>query len=832
MHVFLCRITTHLRADIEVYVDPVNGKDSNPGTKSQPLKTIDKALSVLRSIPPGKTKALYLKGATYYLESTIELGPDDSGLTISKWGDDEVVLSGGRLYKVSWSEYMNKMRPVQRGLDAMADLQLEPGVSREGALFYGKLLTVEECSDACLHNPQCNGFTYYDESSHTYSFMCYLRVDGQWNPVTDSSGSSFSSQRVNIMVADLSDQSPSDFTSLFINNRRAVRARYPDSNPETTGLHTDPTGYVPSAVKWLPPSTKEPGKEIIITNPNRTGSGFPFFQIGVGGSVSVFTPPESYWGTAHPAGGGGATYRIPTGLQYPSNVSFVNRTWSKPTTGVVHALHCQHWGGWQFKLDGCNYDNQTLTWSYGGFQEARGCDAGVEWYVENIFEELDSPGEWFFDYDTHKLYLYPNSTLPAEVVGTHLNVIMSIKGSQSYPVQNIRINDITFAHSATTFLSDYEVPSGGDWTVHREAALVVEGVEGINISNCLFYSPGGNGLLLNNYVRGALIENNEFVWVGDNAIVAVGSTQLIDGTDGNQPRGTKVIRNLVHEVGVFGKQVCAYVQSLACETELTGNIFFNGARAGINFNDGFGGGNVVKNNLLFNFVRETLDHGNFNSWDRQPYMTTVKDGKTTSVNPAESFITQNLIVGNYHSVWPIDHDDGSCYYTDRNNVIVYGGFKNLAGHSKVTANNLYIYPDAPRNSVYSTDPHCASSYSGVRDPLDGSGWDDTWGDNVCVIGNPDVYRFTSCNLYDNAGIVPMTFNNVFYAPNATIFIGCIFRTLPSEFTLEQYQMYNGVPTVKFTLQEYQDMGYEIDSVVNELPSNDEIMKWARDKLQI
>ena len=73
---------------------------------------------------------------------------------------------------------------------------------------------------------------------------------------------------------------------------------------------------------------------------------------------------------------------------------------------------------------------------------------------------------------------------------------------------------------------------------------------------------------------------------------------------------------------------------------------------------------------------------------------------------------------------------------------------------------------------------------------------------MCVIGNPDVYCFTSCNLYDNAGIVPMTFNNVFYAPNATVFIGCIFRTLPSEeFTLEQCQMYNGMPTVKFTLQE-------------------------------
>ena len=808
---------THSEADNEVYVDPSIGKDSNPGTKSQPLKTISKALSILRGVSAEKSKILYLKGATYYLNSTIELTQVDSELTISQWGDNEVVLSGGKLYKTSWTEYKNELKPIQQGLDGMADLHLEPGTSQKEALFYGKLLSVEKCSSACLQNTQCNGFTYYDASSYTHPFMCYLRTDGQWNPVHDSSGSSFSSQRVYIMVADLSDQSPNDFTSLFINNRRAVRARYPDGNPETTGLHTNPTGYVPSAVKWLPPSTKEPGKEILITNPNRSGSYFPYFQIGVGGSVSVFNPPESYWGTAHPAGGGGFTYRIPTGLQYPSNIGFINRTWNKPSTGVVHAFHCKHWGGWQFKLHERHDDSQILTWSYGGFQEARGCDNGTEWYVENIFEELDSPGEWFFDYDTRKLYLYPNSTLPNEVVGTNLNVLISIKGSQTNPVRNIAISDITLAHTATTFLLDYEVPSGGDWTVHREAALVAEGIEGFKISNCLFYSPGGNGLLLNNYVRGAVIEGNEFVWVGDNAIVAVGSTQLMDGTDGNQPRGTKVIGNLVHEVGVFGKQVCAYVQSLACETQLTGNVFFNGPRAGINFNDGFGGGNVVKNNLLFNFVRETLDHGTFNSWDRQPYVTTVKDGITPSINPAESYITQNFFLGNYHSLWPIDHDDGSCYYMDKSNVIVYGGFKNFAGHSKVAVNNLYIYPDAPRNSFNTTNPHCAMSYGSTRNSFNGSGWDDVWSDNICVIGNPNIYQFTSCSMFDNAGLVPMTFNNVFYAPNASIYIGC---------------GYHNASVVKISLQEYQDMGYEIDSVVKDLPSNDEVMEWARNKLQI
>ena len=34
-------------------------------------------------------------------------------------------------------------------------------------------------------------------------------------------------------------------------------------------------------------------------------------------------------------------------------------------------------------------------------------------------------------------------------------------------------------------------------------------------------------------------------------------------------------------------------------------MLHNGPRAGINFNDGFMGGNIVENNLIFNWVRET-----------------------------------------------------------------------------------------------------------------------------------------------------------------------------------------------------------------------------------
>jgi hypothetical protein len=39
------------------------------------------------------------------------------------------------------------------------------------------------------------------------------------------------------------------------------------------------------------------------------------------------------------------------------------------------------------------------------------------------------------------------------------------------------------AHSAPTFMADYEMPSGGDWSIHRGGAVFLDGTEDITIEN-------------------------------------------------------------------------------------------------------------------------------------------------------------------------------------------------------------------------------------------------------------------------------------------------------------------------------------------------------------
>ena len=84
--------------------------------------------------------------------------------------------------------------------------------------------------------------------------------------------------------------------------------------------------------------------------------------------------------------------------------------------------------------------------------------------------------------------------------------------------------------------------------------------------------------MISNFSRNATIADSEFVWVGESAIVSVGSTDKIDGTKGDQPRGNQILRNLIHEVGIFGKQTAGYVQAMSCQTTLKNNVMFNGPR--------------------------------------------------------------------------------------------------------------------------------------------------------------------------------------------------------------------------------------------------------------
>ena len=109
------------------------------------------------------------------------------------------------------------------------------------------------------------------------------------------------------------------------------------------------------------------------------------------------------------------------------------------------------------------------------------------------------------------------------------------------------------------------------------------------------------------YNRWHNISRSEFVWLGDSAVALVGRSELADATAGDFPSDISVMRNHMHEVGIITKQASPYFQTVAASNTVHGNVMYNGPRAGINFNDGVAGGDLISKNLVFNMVRETND---------------------------------------------------------------------------------------------------------------------------------------------------------------------------------------------------------------------------------
>lgn len=331
--------------------------------------------------------------------------------------------------------------------------------------------------------------------------------------------------------------------------------------------------------------------------------------------------------------------------------------------------------------------------------------------VENILAELDSPGEFYFNGTSRQLYVYPNVTAvdgdrcdggedDAKGGGDPMAGLRNLRLAllerliQVHGARDITISGLGFRDSAATFMSSWSAPSGGDWSLHRGGALFVEDAEYIVVRNCVFRRLDGNALFLSRRTRNVTISRNTFEWVGESAIASWGETRDFDGLAADFPLGTLVEGNLMRELGIYQKQSSGFAQNLAARSFLHSNIIFNVPRAAINFNDMLGGGDVVENNLIFNTCRESGDHGPINSWDRQPFLTDLRNG-TPSFEPRRRAIAGNVIFANYGASQGVDNDDGSSWYHIHHNVFYDAdGFKmDYGGHDSVFEDNLVIrYP--------------------------------------------------------------------------------------------------------------------------------------------
>ena len=395
--------------------------------------------------------------------------------------------------------------------------------------------------------------------------------------------------------------------------------------------------------------------------------------------------------------------------------------WADPAGGYIHALHRHRWGGYHYRITGKDADG-AVTYE-GGWQNNRQMGMHEDFrMVENIFEELDAPGEWFHDEAARTLYFMPGADQDlsqARVEVVRLPHLLEFQGSPEAPVRHISFEGFTYRHTTRTFMETKEPLLRSDWTIYRGGAVLLSGTEDISILDSTFDQVGGNAVFVNNYNRRALVRGCHIRDAGASGVVFVGDpdavrdplfeyaeTQdlagisLIPGpqTD-NYPADSAVEDCLIHGIGEFELQTAAVQVSMSRRITIRDTSIYDCARAGINFSEGTWGGHLIERCDVFNTVLETSDHGSFNSWGRDRFWNRNHRDVTepmVEANPRLPYLDaiETTIIRDSRwrcdHGWDIDLDDGSSNYEIYNNLMLGGGLKLREGYGRLAYNNILL----------------------------------------------------------------------------------------------------------------------------------------------
>jgi Right handed beta helix region len=384
-------------------------------------------------------------------------------------------------------------------------------------------------------------------------------------------------------------------------------------------------------------------------------------------------------------------------------------TWKNPGEGpgYIRALHPKMWGGNSYTITGKN-SNNFLDTVWAGDNNVSTMHPTYR-MVENIFEELDAPGEWFYRKATGQLYFYPpagTNLATAKIELASQDELIRILGTSSTGVvQYLTFDGLTFTHTyRTLFSKPYYSLLRSDWTIAHTGCLYITNSENILVNNCTFDQIGGNGIFMYGYNRHNVVYNNVFVDAGASCVCLIGDTISVrcpltfsggtctDRTPGprspDYPAFIVVDNNLMNHFGRFEKQTAGVAIGISeCDT-VRHNTVHDCPRAGMSVNSNCFGGHDISFNWIYNTVLETDDHGPFNAWGRDRNAYFKDDTTMANVDAWKTTVIRNNRFEEYRGKLGIDLDDNSSNYLQDKNLVLGGGLKFMMNRNNTYINNI------------------------------------------------------------------------------------------------------------------------------------------------
>ena len=388
--------------------------------------------------------------------------------------------------------------------------------------------------------------------------------------------------------------------------------------------------------------------------------------------------------------------------------------WKNPKGAYIHAMHLHNWGGFSYEVTGKD-ENGNLTY-IGGWQNNRQMGMHSDFkYIENVREEMTEPGEWYFDKENKRVYviLKEGHSLKSAYISVNSSFFVFKK------CKNVSLENIKIRRAKRTFMETNEPLLRSDWTIYRGGAIYFTNSSDCSVSKCSLFDVGTNGVFVDGKNSNITVSRCHFKDMGASGVCFVGkpsavrsplfeATQSQDFLEIDKKRGPKsneypkhctVDNCLIERVGVVEKQATGVEISMSYGINVINTSIYDASRAGINISEGTFGGHLIDGCDVFDTVKETGDHGSFNSWGRDRFWHLYNLPQKEIYKYASLDCISKTVIRNSRfrcdRGWDIDLDDGSSNYEIYNNLCLNGGIKLREGFNRYVHNNITV-----NNSVH------------------------------------------------------------------------------------------------------------------------------------
>ncbi|MFC1713994.1 right-handed parallel beta-helix repeat-containing protein [Candidatus Poribacteria bacterium] len=310
------------------------------------------------------------------------------------------------------------------------------------------------------------------------------------------------------------------------------------------------------------------------------------------------------------------------------------RRWHNLSDVEVVVFHS--WNESRLLVSDLDEDGRTVRFLDPKAKHPIGWASHTRYYVENVFEALEQPGDWYLDTHTGEIYYWPIGDVEElDMVAPVLNQLIRFEGGlKEQFIQYINIRGLTFSDTDWT-LPENGYPDCGDvGDIVDPSAIALENVRYCNFQDNCIRNVGTYGLELTGY--GNQIIGNEIYDTGSGGIVsrnydeehnvisynhihhcgaAYPSAVGINIDDG----GGTVSHNLVHDTGhscIYARHWATDHQPRERENQEQGLIIeYNELyHAMTKVNDGAGifvrdSNIIIRNNLIHDCVSPEMGHG-------------------------------------------------------------------------------------------------------------------------------------------------------------------------------------------------------------------------------